>query len=437
MASGSGRELWSTSGSVLAQCYSKHCVNLGLIPDPSVMVSLQTGWYHVTASNSFSLLPLLLTIREHQKSFNDKGPLTSLRLCPTPDSDLRFSDPLTDANARSIRGILELCDSLKELDLSGVGLGSKGVLEIGLGIKHSQSIQMARLRGNPRGFAGFANPKVIKAVTDSDLLCLDISENHLDYSILKLYHKNKKPSLLIVDHGNHLWEESLNTLTHAIGSLFSIVGSWVLLWNAYGQSRRKFYASLLYSFTVIFLFSSSAIYHSAYANKYLSDILHILDHCAIYLLIAGSYTPYCLIALEDIPMGVYVAIAEWCLAFFGIILTFTSKRIKIPYKSTIELVLYIGMGHLVYVVWEDAITHVPTEAVELLKYGGYAYTSGVIFFLLDKYHPIGHTIWHIFVLAGATFHYFGILLYVVGLHNEGSIGSCEAETNMASLPHPA
>mmetsp|Transcript_13288 Transcript_13288/g.15543 ORF Transcript_13288/g.15543 Transcript_13288/m.15543 type:complete len:441 (+) Transcript_13288:127-1449(+) len=420
-------------GEALLKSYMRHCEHAELA-DPSVLTSLRTQWSHISASSRYSLLPLYLALKETGSlSRGRRYILNSLRVCAVEDLDARFSNPLSDSNARAIRGIIECSDALLELDVSGIGLGSKGVLEIMYGVSQSRSLSVVRLSKNPRGFAGFADPRFAKAISVSHLQVLDVSENHLDWHSLKLLRKVKPPQLILVDNGNHIWEESLNTLTHGLGAAFALMGSWVMLWNAYGKSRRTFYAAMIYCFTSVFLFSSSAIYHSAYANKRMSWILHILDHCAIYLLIAGSYTPFCLIALKDVPLGSFIAGAEWALAFVGIILTFTAKRIKIPFLKTIELVLYLGMGHLIYLVYDEAVRLISSEALDMLKYGGYCYTFGVIFFLLDKYHPIGHTIWHVFVMAGAAFHYFAVMFYVVGFHDEHTLNTCMNE-EIRTLP---
>jgi ABC-type multidrug transport system fused ATPase/permease subunit len=172
-----------------------------------------------------------------------------------------------------------VCDSLEEIDLSRIGLGSKGVIEIGYGVKASQSIKTVILRGNPRGWGGFSDINFVKAVTDSNLLRLDLSENHLDFSTMNLYKTHSKGrNLSVIDHGNYLFEEALNTLTHGIGAVLAFFGSIILLYQAYGQSRRVFYSSLIYSFTAVFLYSSSSIYHSSFANKSLSNVLGILGN---------------------------------------------------------------------------------------------------------------------------------------------------------------
>lgn len=173
----------------------------------------------------------------------------------------------------------------------------------------------------------------------------------------------------LVDHGSHPFEEALNTLTHGVGFLLACLGSIVLLHNAYDSTRTIYYACCIYSFTLLFLYLSSSVYHSFYANKFWTDVLKILDHAAIYLLIAGTYTPYCMISLGDHPYGRAILVMEWTCACLGILMIFITLRVNIPYADVAELILYIVMGWAISFVWEEAHEKVGEAAILLLTYG--------------------------------------------------------------------
>lgn len=264
------------------------------------------------------------------------------------------------------------------LDVTKAGFGYNGMMELSAGVKQSVSLKVLKLRGNPRAFHAFSKKVFVENIfACSTLEILDISENNLDFSSVKLYlnqklKTGKKIKMLesqislkteascvpqdqfqLVNHGNYLFEETLNTLTHAIGAGLGALASIVLLYNAFDKDRFTFYSCAIYCFTIVFLYASSSIYHSHFGNKRISDILEILDHCAIYLLIAGTYTPFCLVSLRDHELGIRFALIEWGLAAAGIVLTLLAKRVHIPFHSVFELSLYVGMGHLIYLVWDD------------------------------------------------------------------------------------
>lgn len=319
-----------------------------------------------------------------------------------------------------LRTILEKSKKFKVLDLTKVGVGRNGLLEIGHGVGNSCSIEILKLRGNKRAYRAYSDESFLQNLRNcASLKYIDIAENNLDFSTTSKY-LNFKNKIQVVAYGNHLYEEILNTATHAIGVCLGILGSIVLLANAFYVDRYVFYSCLIYCFTTIFLYISSTIYHSHFGNKYLSDILKVFDHCAIFLMIAGSYTPFCLVNLRQHDLGVTFALTEWGFALIGIVLTLINDRRPIPFHSAIELCLYVGMGHLIVLLYDDLYDYISKEAIDLLVYGGLSYTVGIVFFLIDTngIHPLGHVVWHLFVLAGSIFHYFGILWYVVGLGHQ-------------------
>ncbi len=155
------------------------------------------------------------------------------------------------------------------------------------------------------------------------------------------------------------------------------------------------------------MYGSSTVYH-ALTHKKLKKIFQTFDHASIYLLIAGTYTPVTLIALQNSSFGYGIASFEWITAIFGIYMKF-----KYPNRfETLSLILYVVMGWIIVVALEPLRLAIADNGFYLLVAGGGAYTLGVYYYINDS-KPYYHAIWHIFVLAGSIFHFFMVLLYII------------------------
>lgn len=211
----------------------------------------------------------------------------------------------------------------------------------------------------------------------------------------------------LVDSRYSLGEEIAHTLTHGIGVLLSIAGLAVLLsFSATNGNAWHIVSSSIYGATLIILYSASSLYHGIHHPR-AKAVLRQLDHAAIYLLIAGTYTPFLLVSLRGV-WGWTLFGLIWSLALLGIVLEFIDgKRFK-----KLALGLYLGMGWIVVVAVEPMLQRVEIGGLVLLLVGGLCYSLGVIFYVRKQmaYH---HAIWHLFVLAGSIFHYFAVLLYVI------------------------
>lgn len=420
--------------------YVAMCKSCACEVDPSVLTSLATDWTYIKASNSHPLLPLLLLVREERKASELDTPTSAVTMNRPQLRDrletlrVRHADVpthLTDANARVIGFLLRECKNLKHVDISRMKLSQFGAREIITGLYDCPSLESLNISYNPGIAPALPQADLAELLTKLPrLTLLDITNDQLGFSQVQVLHDAMKKmhaksgiAYEIHDGGNNVFEEVLNALTHGIGVMMSIVGTVVMMYHATAehQSRRTFYACLVYCACLILLFVSSTLLHAAFLNRRLSSVLSLVDHTAIYFLIAGTYLPFCVVSLEKHPYGWMMALGEWILAFIGIVLCIVHHRVKVPFMMPIELSLYLGMGWMIGIAWEDVQTHISPGAVELLLYGGLAYTAGIIFFLLEKIkHPIGHAIWHIFVLIGATCHYFAVLFFVVGLEEENS-----------------
>ena len=200
-------------------------------------------------------------------------------------------------------------------------------------------------------------------------------------------------------------EDLANSISHAIGVVLGIAGLMLLL-SAAGDDFNRMISALIYGVSIILMFLTSTIYHSI-TNPTTRVFMKTLDHCAIYLLIAGTHTPFMLVSLDGFG-GIYYLIAIWTVAVFGIAfkLYFGHRHPKISLAS------YLAMGWFIVVAGKGMLINVATEGLYLLAAGGLCYTIGAIFYAW-KSLVFNHAIWHLFVIAGAAFHFFSIYWYVI------------------------
>ena len=205
-----------------------------------------------------------------------------------------------------------------------------------------------------------------------------------------------------------LGEEITNAILHGVGALLSIAA--LVLCVVFSSIHGNGYAvvsSCIYGSTLIILYSMSCLYHSLRVNK-AKKVFRIIDHCSIFLLIAGTYTPYTLVSLNGIwGWGMFSVI--WCSAILGIVLNSVNLN---KYKK-ISMILYITMGWAVIFSFKPLIEAIEIGGIYLLLAGGIIYTIGAIFYGIGKKHKYMHSVFHFFVLAGSILHFFSILLYVI------------------------
>lgn len=202
------------------------------------------------------------------------------------------------------------------------------------------------------------------------------------------------------------FEEKLNAISHGFGALFGILALVLLTINNTGKTEYSLFSVIVYGISIILLFASSALYHAVRNEKH-KHFFRVLDHIGIYILIAGTYTPVCLISLEQ-SLGYTLFFTVWGIALFGVIL-------KLFFTGRFELfstLLYLVMGWLIVFDFSNLSEALGTNGVLLLFAGGLAYTVGIVFYAIGKI-PYNHVIWHGFVLAGALFHFLMVYFYVI------------------------
>lgn len=203
-------------------------------------------------------------------------------------------------------------------------------------------------------------------------------------------------------------EEIFNSVTHGVGALLAVIGTVIMIMlSALNGTTLGLVTSLIYGISLIILYTMSTVYHAIPFPK-VKKVLRIFDHTSIFLLIAGTYTPYCLIALNGNRSGIYVAVAVWACAIIGIIL----NAIDLKKTEKIGIVLYVIMGWSIIMVVKDVVDALAVPGFWLLLLGGISYTVGIIFYAMKK-KKFMHSIWHLFVLTGSVLHYLSIVLYVL------------------------
>ncbi|HVI53733.1 MAG TPA: hemolysin III family protein [Luteibacter sp.] len=202
-------------------------------------------------------------------------------------------------------------------------------------------------------------------------------------------------------------DELGSCIVHGLAVGLSVAGLVALVAKAtsYGGPLAVF-ASALYGATLIFLFTASTLYHTL-KNHRAQSFLRTLDHVGIYWLIAGTYTPFALIAMPE-TWGFVLFGAIWLLAIAGTVLELGILR---RYHHA-AVFLYVAMGWGAIATFQPLAGHVPKDGLMLLVAGGVAYTAGVPFYLAKRL-PFHHSLWHLFVLAGSVLHYFAVLFYVL------------------------
>jgi len=201
--------------------------------------------------------------------------------------------------------------------------------------------------------------------------------------------------------------ERFNAWTHLIGALLSLFGAGVLTAMAVAKGDPWRIVSVsIFGATLVLLYSASTLYHSLRGRA--KDILRKLDHLSIYLLIAGTYTPFCLVTLRG-PWGWSLFGVVWALAVIGML-----QEIKPRSEARImSLVIYAVMGWVIIVAVKPLLDHLAIAGFVWLAVGGALYTIGIVFYAFDSRFRHWHGIWHLFVIGGSLAHYIAIALYVL------------------------
>ncbi len=201
--------------------------------------------------------------------------------------------------------------------------------------------------------------------------------------------------------------ERFNAWTHLVGALLACLGAiWLQVLAALGGSLAEMVSVAIYGISLVLLYSISTLYHSLRGRA--KVIMRKLDHLSIYLLIAGSYTPFCLVTLAG-PWGWTLFGVVWSLALLGML-----QEIKPRSEARVlSLVIYAVMGWIVLVAVKPLLAALGSAGFAWLLAGGICYTVGIVFFVFDERFRHWHGIWHLFVMGGSLLHFIAVLFYVL------------------------
>lgn len=204
-----------------------------------------------------------------------------------------------------------------------------------------------------------------------------------------------------------LGEEIFNSISHGVGVIISLIALIVMIViSIRKESILSVIASVVFGVTLIMLYTSSTLYH-ALINPVAKRVFQILDHCAIFLLIAGTYTSYALLTIGGSKGWIIFGVIWFC-AIIGIIL----NSINLNKFQLFSIILYLSMGWTVVFYLRDLIINLALGGIILLAVGGVAYTFGIIFYLIKKIKYF-HSVWHLLVLFGSICHILSVMLFVI------------------------
>ena len=205
-----------------------------------------------------------------------------------------------------------------------------------------------------------------------------------------------------------LGEELMSSISHGVGALLSIAALVLcVVFSAIHGNPAAVVASALYGSSLVILYTMSCLYHALKPNK-AKRVFRIFDHCSIFLLIAGTYTPYTLVTLAGTTGWILFGVI-WGAAILGIVL----NAIDLEKYSKISVACYLAMGWAVIFAIKPLIAALPTGGLIYLLLGGIAYSVGVILYALGSKRRYMHSIWHFFVLAGSILQFFSVFFYVI------------------------
>ena len=203
-------------------------------------------------------------------------------------------------------------------------------------------------------------------------------------------------------------EEILNAVTHGVGAALAATALTGMLLLYAGDGVWHLTSCLVYGISLVLLYLASTLYHS-FRNLRVKAVFKAIDHAAIYVLIAGNYTPFALIPLHG-GLGWTIFGIVWGLAAVGIVLqVFAVQRFRV-----VRTLCYLGMGWFAVVMIQPLLEALPEAAIWWLVAGGLAYTVGAVFYLARRL-PYSHVIWHLFVMAGSALHFYTVCHYVLPL----------------------
>jgi hemolysin III len=318
--------------------------------------------------------------------------------------------------------------SLRFIDLACNSLGYMNVRRIEKAAEQARNAPVnLHIEEEPRSHSGSPRSRRLSCPPDNTMNIVPSNEDSPRSRRISSVPPivSRKPTLARCCHydidveGNFVVEEVWNSVIHGLGAVLALIGTFDLTHKTKGQPDQVWWACLVYGLSATILFTASTLYHSSFLHERARRVFQMLDHSAIFILIAGTYTPIGLIALSNRPAAVAMVVAEWIVALLGIMIYLISAHFPALVKSlpytVYEVILYVLMGHMCFISYESIIVPLDKDIVFTLMIGGALYVIGVVFFVIEsvKRIPVFHVCWHFFVLSAAIFHFFSVRRVVV------------------------
>lgn len=410
----------SPTSQTLLEDYFHACQLYSTHPNSGVMMTLRFSMPALRVAGPFHDADMLALGELLLRHMN--GPLAYIRR-------LDFSRASKEGKSKRVLGfrshgalclakILTVAKHIEEIRLQRHRIGPYGAAVLFLAAIKNPVLRIMILRRCQLGEkGGLAFAEIVCPSIECGLQQVDLSANLIGFrgclaieqAMLKRDPDKYKCMELDLE-GNLVFQEVMNCITHGLGMLLVIIGSTLMYKRTIDRSIAHFMACLVYSISLLLLYTSSTLYHSFFTMQHTRYIFEALDKCAIYILIAGSYTPFLQIALGDFPMwSVWLLLFIWACCFLGIYVQAAMPDWK--HKKNFSLLMYLGMGWACVASLHDLTVALPPRAIHLMIMGGVGYTSGVPFFVRNN--NLDHSIWHLFVLSGSILHWLAIYWYVV------------------------
>lgn len=416
----------------LQQRYLEDCRALQIQPSADVLVRLQLG------KSDLQVLPT------SDRPFRDLDLQALVALLQYEDGQILATIRSLDLSACSVgpAGILLVAElmqhpacRLESLDLSNQGVGPQGMEVLAPVINRSSSLRFLNLRFcQLSDEGGSALAGLLRSHGDAtNLQAIDLQNNYIgfhtcvDLAKAALAHPGGKVTLDLM--GNSVLDEIFNAVSHGLGLVLSIIGTVLLMRKVRGGPQYERWSMAVYCASLDVLYLCSTLFHAFFAlGRATVDVFRTLDHTAIFLLIAGSYTPFLGVVLRDKEWARALLIVMWVVSALGI---GTDVFYHGPYELAIRLTLYIALGWTIVVCLRDLIQRLGWQGTTLLALGGVLYTGGVPFFVKrgHTFHVPDHTIWHLFVVSASTLQFICIYRYatLAGLRHQSKENDLELE----------
>jgi len=403
------------------QEYVQICKTYNSLPNTGVLVTLKFCLPSLRVSDAFTdidmfcLCEILLKYSNTDLSFIRRLDFSK---ASRPTGNTRTSG-FTSHGAFCLAKVLLRSTTIQQVWMQRNRIGPYGASAIFIAASTNATLTNINMR---RCWIGERGGLALAEVCLGSLACglreVDVSANHIGFRgslMIEQALQERGPNFPTLDvdlEGNLVLQEVMAGVTHGLGILFGIVAGMLLSSKVKNKSQAHAFSCMVYSTSLIVLYTASTLYHSFFTMKHTKYIFGVIDKCAIYILIAGSYTPFLHIVLQDYPKwSVGLLIFIWTACFFGVVVEAMCPTWK--YKGRFSLTMYLCMGWCCMICMPDLLRILPRGAVNLVVLGGVGYTSGVPFFVRDN--NLDHSIWHLFVLAGSIIHWIGIYIYVADM----------------------